>query len=80
MRTIIDIPQTQLSQLDDWANKEQISRAEAVRRALNQLLERVTEPKRDTSLGFGLWAQGGSVPKEQDGLRIQQALRDEWPE
>ena len=80
MRTIVDIPNEQLSQLDQWADSEHISRAEAVRRALAQLLERVAAPKTSTELGFGLWAQGKTIPAEQDGLRIQQALRDEWPE
>jgi metal-responsive CopG/Arc/MetJ family transcriptional regulator len=80
MRTIVDIPSEQLSQLDHWADSEHISRAEAVRRALSQLLERVAQPKTDAVLGFGLWAQDKAIPAEQDGLRIQQALRDEWPE
>jgi Arc/MetJ-type ribon-helix-helix transcriptional regulator len=80
MRTIVDIPSEQLSQLDLWADSERISRAEAVRRALAQLLEREAQPKSAAVLGFGLWAQGKPVPAEQDGLRIQQALRDEWPE
>jgi metal-responsive CopG/Arc/MetJ family transcriptional regulator len=80
MRTIVDIPHEQLTELDLWADSEHISRAEAVRRALAQLLERVAKPKTDITTGFGLWAQGKAIPAEQDGLRIQQALRDEWPE
>jgi metal-responsive CopG/Arc/MetJ family transcriptional regulator len=80
MRTIVDIPNEQLSQLDQWADRERISRAEAVRRALAQLLDRVGQPKSSAATGFGLWAQGKAITAEQDGLRIQQALRDEWPE
>ena len=41
------------------------------------MLERVTPPQ---GTGFGLWIQGQSIPPERDGLALQQALRDEWPE
>jgi hypothetical protein len=81
MRTIIDIPSDQLQSLDRWALSCKISRAEAVRRAVGDLLDRVATPK-DT--GFGLWLQdkpsGCQLPPERDGLRMQQDLREEWPE
>jgi Ribbon-helix-helix protein, copG family len=77
MRTIIDLEDSQASRLDAWAKAEKISRAEAVRRAVNLMLERVTPPQ---GTGFGLWAQGQAVPPERDGLVLQRALRDEWPE
>jgi Ribbon-helix-helix protein, copG family len=77
MRTIIELEEAQVSRLDAWAKGEKISRAEAVRRAVNLLLVRATAPP---GTGFGLWAQGGSVPPERDGLVLQQALRDEWPQ
>lgn len=57
MRITIDIPSEQLTQLDEWADSERISRAEAVRRALAQFIDRVAQPKTDALLGFGLWAQ-----------------------
>jgi hypothetical protein len=34
----------------------------------------------DATLGFGLWAQGQATEPEYDGLLMQQALREEWPE
>ena len=77
MRTIIDFADSQARRLDAWAKAEKISRAEAVRRAVNQMLERAT-PSRGT--GFGLWAQGANLPPERDGLALQRAMRDEWPE
>ena len=77
MRTMIDLEDSQASNLDAWAKVEKISRAEAVRRAVNLMLERVTPPQ---GTGFGLWIQGQSIPPERDGLALQQALRDEWPE
>ena len=77
MRTIIDLEESQASRLDAWAKAEKISRAEAVRRAVNQMLERST---RMQGTGFGLWAQGESLPPERDGLALQRAMRDEWSE
>ena len=77
MRTIIALEDSQASRLDAWAKTEKISRAEAVRRAVNQLLERAM-PSR--GIGFGLWAQGADLPPERDGLVLERAMRDEWPE
>jgi len=77
MRTIIDLEGTQLNRLDAWAKAEKVSRAEAVRRAVKQMLERAVAPQ---GTGFGLWAQGGSVPPERDGLVLQRGMRDEWPD
>ena len=77
MRTIIDLEDNQASRLDAWAKAEKISRAEAVRRAVNLMLERATPPQ---GTGFGLWAQGKTVPPKRDGLALQRAMRDEWPE
>ena len=81
MRTIIDLDEAQVSRLDVWAKAEKVSRAEAVRRAVNQLLENTSAPQ---GTGFGLWAQnnglGSSVPPERDGLVLQRAMRDEWPD
>lgn len=51
-RTIIDIPASQLRDVDRLCKQLAISRAEAVRRGLNALLERHTEV---TAQGFGLW-------------------------
>jgi hypothetical protein len=77
MRTIVDIPIERLKHLDRWASEHNVSRAEAIRRAVADLLDRTGQPK---NTGFGLWAQGKPIPVERDGLRLQQALRDEWPE
>lgn len=81
MRTIVDIPPERLQHLDRWAQSCKISRAEAVRRAVAELLDRVASPK---EVGFGLWVQdkssGYQLPPERDGLRMQQAMREEWPQ
>jgi predicted transcriptional regulator len=76
MRTIIELEDSQASRLDAWARSQSLSRAEAVRRAVTQMLER-SVPEAGT--GFGLWTQGQPVPPERDGLALQQALREEWP-
>jgi hypothetical protein len=55
MRTIIDIPVELLKHLDRWASEQNISRAEAIRRAVADMLDRTSQPK---NTGFGLWAQG----------------------
>ena len=75
MRTIIDLDPHRLGELDAWAQAQDISRAEAVRRAVDLLIERVTKPK---GTGFGLWAN--SLTPDRDGLRLQASLREEWPE
>ena len=77
MRTIIELEDTQVNRLDAWAKAEKVSRAEAVRRAVNLMLERAAAPQ---GTGFGLWAQGGSIAPESDGLVLQWAMRDEWPD
>ena len=50
-------------------------------RAVNQMLDRVTAPQ---GTDLGMWAQGNAigkgVPPERDGLVLQRAMRDEWPD
>ena len=72
MRTIIDLPEDQLDALDGICRRESISRAEAIRRAVDLLV-------RDRAAGashaeFGLW-RGSNAP---DGLTYQERLRREW--
>lgn len=71
MRTIIDVPETQLEALDNWCRLEGVSRAEAIRRAVDVLLERHRAAQAKPA--FGLWR--GHV---SDGLKYQQTLRREW--
>ncbi len=72
MRTIIDLPDDQLGVLDGICRRESISRAEAIRRAVDLLV-------RDRAAGaahaaFGLWRGTRSV----DGLQYQERIRREW--
>ncbi|MES2639833.1 MAG: ribbon-helix-helix protein, CopG family [Myxococcota bacterium] len=75
MRTIIDLPTDQLAALDAWRLARGVSRAEAVRRAVAQLLDDEQERRGAVDAAFGLWK--GRVP---DGLVEQERLRSEWDE
>jgi len=71
MRTIVELPETQLEALGDLCRREGISRAEAVRRAVADMLtrERAARPNQ----AFGLWRA-----KPVDALAYQRKLRREW--
>ncbi len=71
MRTIIDIPQKILDDLDSLARREKISRAEAVRRAMAEYLEKRARHNPDAA--FGIWKS-----KKIDPLAYEDALRGEW--
>ena len=70
MRTIIDLPSEHLERLDSWCRRENISRAEGVRRAIAEHIQR---HRMDSSRAFGLW-RGRRV----DALEYQRRLRGEW--
>jgi hypothetical protein len=70
MRTIVDIPDDQLRGLTELCRREELSRAEAVRRAIALLLANQAQQPEDV---FGLWKG-----READGVSYQQALRGEW--
>ena len=56
MRTIVDLPLEQLQQLDELCRREEVSRAEAVRRAVTLLLNsEAASPEQ----AFGLWKDRG---------------------
>jgi len=74
MRTIIDLPEDQLEALDGICQREEISRAEAVRQAVSLLVRQRGASR--SGLAFGLWRGRGA----SDGLRYQERLRREWPD
>ena len=73
MRTIIDLPADQLEALDGICRREQISRAEAIRRGVALLIRDGGNPA--ARAAFGLWRERG-----EDGLAYQRRLRREWGE
>src|SRR5436190_5147505 len=71
MRTIIDLPADQLEALGLLCGREGISRAEAIRRAVADLLAR--DRTQQSSQAFGLWRK-----RPLDGVKHQRRLRREW--
>jgi ribbon-helix-helix CopG family protein len=71
MRTIIDLPAAHLEALDALCQHEHISRAEAVRRAVDQYVRQ--QRAGDAGRAFGLWRRRGV-----DGLTYEKRLRREW--
>ncbi len=72
MRTIIDLPDSQLAALRELEQRKKLSRAELIRRAVAQYV-RENAPTEDA---FGAWK--ANEPASQDGVVLQRALRDEW--
>jgi metal-responsive CopG/Arc/MetJ family transcriptional regulator len=71
MRTIIELPEEQLSGLDGWCRREGISRAEAIRRAIAAML---AERARSEAAGaFGIWRD-----RAAEALADHERLRNEW--
>jgi metal-responsive CopG/Arc/MetJ family transcriptional regulator len=77
MRTIIDLPEDQLRALAEYCTRERVSRAEAVRRAVNVLVnaddQRMAERREALAAAVGMWKDRGI-----DGVEYQRQLRAEW--
>ena len=71
MRTVIDIPDTDLEAIQAMARRERISQTEAIRRAVRSYIEARSRESIDTA-AFGIWSD------HEDGVAYQQRLRDEW--
>ncbi len=71
MRAIIELPEEQVRQLADVCRRENVSRAEVIRRAIASYLdERHLSDREDA---FGIWRD-----RNVDGLRYERGLRREW--
>jgi hypothetical protein len=81
MRALVDIPERQLDDLSAICAARNLSRAEAVRQALEAFIAQ-NRPSREAA--FGLWKDqtvylpGDSDPLPDDGLAYQEKLRSEW--
>jgi len=71
MRTIIDLPDDQVKALAELCKSQSISRAEAVRRAVAEMLACQKTAGREAA--FGAW-QG----KKMDSRKFVASLREEW--
>ena len=72
MRTLVDIPEKELRQLNLLATQEKISRAEAIRRAIDSYLRKAIDTG-DAPDVFGLWAK-----KRLSSLEYEDRVRKEW--
>jgi metal-responsive CopG/Arc/MetJ family transcriptional regulator len=74
MRTLVDIPDDQIAELTQLAQREKVSRAALVRKAISDLLESKRQTDGDAiAAAFGIWSD-----MEEDGLAYQERLRSEW--
>lgn len=71
MRTIVDLPDDQVTALAELCQVEGISRAEAVRRALASMLAQRMDMGREKA--FGAWQE-----RKIDSRKLVQSLREEW--
>ena len=79
MRTIIDLPEENIKSLDLLGKKQNLSRAELVRRAVSNYLE-IEQTKTQNNLDsyFGLFKDDKDVFDGLDGLGWQEKMREEW--
>ncbi|MGM0593558.1 MAG: CopG family transcriptional regulator [Pseudomonadota bacterium] len=71
MRTIVELPEQQIEALKAMSEQEGLSRAELMRRAVAEYLSR--HQSQTGASAFGIWKG-----RDKDGLRYQDALREEW--
>jgi predicted transcriptional regulator len=71
MRTLVDLGDTQIQELDELSKEEKRSRAALIREAIDDYLaKRRSKHEGDA---FGLWGK-----RKVDGLVYQEKVRSEW--
>lgn len=73
MRTIIDIPDSQIEILNRLSKKKKTSRAKIIRLAVDNYIALHHKTKEGFNDAFGIWQD-----KKIDGLVYQQQIRNEW--
>lgn len=73
MRTIVEIPESQLKSLSKLCRRERISRAEAIRRAVAKMLDDQRPMEDGMSGAFGMWKH-----RRGDVRSLLHQLREEW--
>jgi metal-responsive CopG/Arc/MetJ family transcriptional regulator len=71
MRTLVDLPEEHIKVLKQLSEQSQLSRAELVRRAVAEYLQRHQLGAAENA--FGIWRY-----EPRDGLDYQRGLREEW--
>lgn len=72
MRTIIEVPNKVIEDLDRVSRLQKRSRAALIREAIAEYLKNKSLPASDSA--FGLWKKN----KGSDGLEYQESIRSEW--
>jgi hypothetical protein len=70
VRILVDLPETELEQLNALSRERRVSRAELIRRAVAGYL---AQNRTGLEESFGLWKKKGV-----GGMRYQERLRSEW--
>lgn len=73
MRTIVEIPESQLKSLALLCRRERISRAEAIRRAVAMMLDDQQPVEDGMAAAFGIWEH-----RTGDVRSLLNQLRGEW--
>ena len=75
MRIIVELPEAQIKALARRCRREGISRAEAIRRAVDKMVSggEAAEAREGFRSGFGLWRG-----RQTDGRGYVEVLRAEW--
>ncbi|MEF0942843.1 CopG family transcriptional regulator [Rhizobium sp. BR 362] len=71
MRTLVDIGDPEIKALDRLAQREKMSRAALIRKAIDDFLARNNADSEAEA--FGLWGD-----RKIDGLEYQENIRSEW--
>ncbi|MGI8437101.1 MAG: ribbon-helix-helix protein, CopG family [Chthoniobacterales bacterium] len=76
MRTIVDLPETQIKALDSYRKRAGISRAEAVRRAVEAFIPARGKGATDFTAhpAFG----SSKRYRKEDSVKTVRRLREEW--
>ena len=72
MRTVVDMPAQELRDLTALSKEERISRAEAIRRAVEEYL-RAWRAAHGATDAFGVWKN-----RKVSGLEYEDRVRGEW--
>jgi metal-responsive CopG/Arc/MetJ family transcriptional regulator len=71
MRTLVEVDDTQLQELDELSKEEKRSRAALIREAIDDFLAK--RRRKHQGDAFGLWGK-----RKVDGLVYQERVRSEW--
>jgi metal-responsive CopG/Arc/MetJ family transcriptional regulator len=72
MRTLVDIPESELEALAAICKAEKLSRAAVIRKAIAAYIAQHRPDDLADDAAFGSWGPG------EDGLAYQERLRSEW--